>query len=124
MASTAKAPIPEAPKPANETAPAGPTGPEAEEHIEHHHMETAGAAATSATPAQAASYSRVVVIALDASPSSEFAFQWALDNFIRKDQGDLVVLTTTREPVLVPGSYGAAPSLNLCFFNGSQLGAS
>jgi hypothetical protein len=46
-------------------------------------------------------------VAVDASANSQKAFQWALDNFIR--DGDLVVLTTVREPVLVPGAYGTSP---------------
>jgi nucleotide-binding universal stress UspA family protein len=82
-----------------------PTGVAAEEHLEHHHIheqeqQKAPAAAASA------SYSKVYMIAIDHSPYAEHAFQWALNNLIHKDANELVVLTTVREPVLVPGAYG------------------
>lgn len=51
-------------------------------------------------------FARTIVIALDSSPSSENAFEWACSNFIRPNDNDLIVLATVREPVLVPGAYG------------------
>ncbi|KAI3638840.1 hypothetical protein MIR68_003338 [Amoeboaphelidium protococcarum] len=51
-------------------------------------------------------FARTVLIALDNSIASDKAFEWAMHNFIRPQGNDLVVLTTVREPVLVPGAYG------------------
>jgi hypothetical protein len=89
-----------------------PIGKEAEEHIEHDnmHSETPKLGQPQTTPTQA-KYKRTVIIALDHSPHSEKALQWAMDNLIRLDGSDLVVLTTVREPVLVPGAYGTFNSI-------------
>ncbi len=81
----------------------GPTGPEADEHIEHGHL-------TEIAPGSHDG-GRVLMLALDASPNAENAFEWAIKNLIRPDADDLVVLTTVREPVLVPGTYGMSLSL-------------
>lgn len=69
-----------------------PTGKSAEEHIDHH-----GAGSN---------FSRVILVALDTSPTSETAFKWALENMVDPKKNDLIVLVTVREPVLVPGAYG------------------
>jgi nucleotide-binding universal stress UspA family protein len=76
------------------------TGVTAEEHIDPHTSEKIASVAASAT------HSRTIMIALDTSPYSEQAFEWALTNIVSKDNKDLVVLVTVREPVLVPGAYG------------------
>ncbi|TPX50688.1 hypothetical protein SeLEV6574_g00752 [Synchytrium endobioticum] len=47
---------------------------------------------------------RTVVVALDTSPSSDYAFTWAVDNFIKPDT-DLVVLINVRPVATIPGPY-------------------
>lgn len=64
-------------------------------------------AAPTATTTAATPFARTVLIALDGSPCSDHAFQWALNNFIRKDGKDLVVLAAVRLPQTIPGSYGS-----------------
>lgn len=84
-----------------------PTGVEAEEHIEHDNLHSdTPKEKTPLIPAATSNYKRTILIALDHSNHSEKALQWAMDNLIRVDGGDLVVLCTVREPVLVPGAYG------------------
>ena len=81
-----------------------PTGAQAEEHIDPHTSEKVAPMAAAAT--SGAGHKRTIMIALDTSPYSEQAFQWALNNLVSKTGQDLVVLVTVREPVLVPGAYG------------------
>ncbi|CAG8585555.1 34083_t:CDS:2 [Gigaspora margarita] len=50
--------------------------------------------------------SRAVVIAIDQSEYSQKAFDWAVKNFLRKD--DLVVLVNVRPSPTTPGPYGAS----------------
>ncbi|TPX57747.1 hypothetical protein SpCBS45565_g08159 [Spizellomyces sp. 'palustris'] len=50
---------------------------------------------------------RVVVIALDSSKSSDYAFNWALDNFLSPEK-DLCVLVNVRPIAAVPGPFGTA----------------
>ncbi|CAG8643559.1 1775_t:CDS:2, partial [Cetraspora pellucida] len=52
---------------------------------------------------------RVVVIAIDQSEHSQYAFDWAVKNFIRKDS-DLVVLINVRPIPSVPGPYAIGAS--------------
>ncbi|CAG8746086.1 8280_t:CDS:2, partial [Cetraspora pellucida] len=52
---------------------------------------------------------RVVVIAIDQSEHSQYAFDWAVKNFIRKDS-DLVVLVNVRPIPSVPGPYAIGAS--------------
>ncbi|CAG8518005.1 9819_t:CDS:2 [Diversispora eburnea] len=47
---------------------------------------------------------RVVVIAIDQSNYSQFAFDWAVKNFLRKES-DLVVLVNVRPIPMTPGPY-------------------
>lgn len=84
------------------------SGADAEEHIEHHHMDSQDTAKASQPLLSGApsSFKRTIMVALDASESSDHAFQWALDNMINANGGDLLVLATVREPVIVPGAYG------------------
>ncbi|KXS22306.1 hypothetical protein M427DRAFT_169271 [Gonapodya prolifera JEL478] len=50
---------------------------------------------------------RVLVISLDTSVHSQFAFQWAIDNFI-KPENDLVVLVNVRPIATIPSPYGTS----------------
>ncbi|RHZ53501.1 hypothetical protein Glove_441g79 [Diversispora epigaea] len=52
---------------------------------------------------------RVVVIAIDQSNYSHFAFDWALKNFLRKES-DLVVLVNVRPIPMTPGPYAIGAS--------------
>ncbi|CAG8490863.1 4295_t:CDS:2 [Diversispora eburnea] len=47
---------------------------------------------------------RVVVIAIDQSNYSHFAFDWAVKNFLGKES-DLVVLINVRPTPMIPGPY-------------------
>ncbi|KAL1919397.1 uncharacterized protein VTP21DRAFT_2090 [Calcarisporiella thermophila] len=48
---------------------------------------------------------RIVFIAVDHSPHSQYAFSWALENFVRPES-DLVILANVRQNVMLPGPYG------------------
>ncbi|KAI9096552.1 hypothetical protein DFS34DRAFT_145600 [Phlyctochytrium arcticum] len=52
-----------------------------------------------------ATHQRVICIALDHSEHADYAFHWALDNIIRKET-DQVVLLNVRDVVNVPSSFG------------------
>ncbi|KAJ3113184.1 hypothetical protein HDU96_003683 [Phlyctochytrium bullatum] len=49
---------------------------------------------------------RVIVVAVDQSPHSEYALDWAVKNYIRPST-DLVVLMNVRPHVATPGPYGS-----------------
>ncbi|CAB5370170.1 unnamed protein product [Rhizophagus irregularis] len=52
---------------------------------------------------------RVVIMAIDQSPHSQQAFDWALKNFLRKES-DLVVLVNVRPIPSIPGPYAIGAS--------------
>ncbi|KAI9596480.1 hypothetical protein BDF19DRAFT_394242 [Syncephalis fuscata] len=68
---------------------------EAQEHLVSDHPEV-----------ETAQLKRVVCLALEYSDHGRYAFDWAVENFIRPDT-DLVVLLNVRNPVAVPAPYGA-----------------
>ena len=50
---------------------------------------------------------RIVAIAVDSSPHSQHALEWAINNVL-KPASDLVILMNTRPVAVVPGPYGSA----------------
>ncbi|KAJ3337275.1 hypothetical protein HDU93_001362 [Gonapodya sp. JEL0774] len=50
---------------------------------------------------------RVLVISLDSSIHSQYAFQWSIENFI-KPESDLVVLVNVRPVATIPSPYGTS----------------
>jgi hypothetical protein len=87
---------------ATATATANPTSAPQEQY---HHEDVVGNHADNKThPKTNQPHSRIVAIALDASPYSVYAFDWAFENIV-KAETDQVVLLNVREPVVMPSYY-------------------
>jgi hypothetical protein len=84
---------------ATATAPEGEATETAPEHTQEH---TVSHQLSGREPEK---LTRVVCIGLDPSEHGRYAFDWAMQNFIRPET-DLVILLHARNPLAVPAPYG------------------